>query len=289
MGKSIILFLVVVMMVSACSTGSKSDIELYLSKTKNQSGGKINQLKKAFKLYEQRKVKQALALFKTIVKAGNNDSLVMYKYGLLLSKSGDNKGASQAYDSVSSNIGAEYPNHKYAKSVWLNLGNMAFRATNFKKSLNYYKKGFELGNRSKVIYYSLGMVYRRLEKYSLAAAYMEKADLTQFRVNFFLSAIYYELKKIDAALKRINVALSIRENDAKALGAKGNFLYMKAETMEKQKKCSKMNGFLKRSAECYKKAIANGGNIYSIHLKNVYGKLRKYRKSKGKKLSPTIK
>jgi len=283
MGKSIIFYILIFTM-SACSATYKTDLELYLGSHKSSSVELKENVKKAFDLYRQRDVLEAFKIFKKIVKVENKDTLVMFKYGFLLSKTGNEVEAIRVYKFVSDNINIQYPGHNYVKRVWINLGNLSFRHAKFEEALKYYKKGYELGDRSKDIYYSLGMVYRRLEKYSLAAAYMEKADLSKFRVNFYLSAIYYELKKIDAALKRIDISLSINGNDTRALGSKGNFLYIKAETMEKRTNIIKMNEYLYKSADCYKKAIANGGNLYTIHLKNVYAKLKKYRNKMSKKL-----
>lgn len=288
MGKSII-FYILILVVSACAATQKNDFLLYSDNHKKDSVESLNKVKRAFNLYEQRNVVPAMAVFKEIVKTGNKDSLMLFKYAFLLSKTGDKVGALKIYKYVSENIRKSYSNHKYASRVWINMGNLNFRNVQFQAALKCYKKGYESGDRSKAIYYALGMVYRRLEKYSLAAAHMEKADQTQFKVNFYLSAIYYELKKIDAALMKIKVALSINENDTRALGAKGNFLFMKAGTMEKKKNFPKMSNYLRQSAVCYKKAIANGGNLYSIHLKNVYAKLKKYRKLKSKDLPKIVK
>lgn len=288
MGKSLI-FYILILVVSACSVTQKNDYDLYLEHHKKDSVESLRKVKKAFLLYKQRNVLQSMALFKEIVKVGNKDSLVMFKNAFLLSQTGDEAGSMRAYKYVSENINKFYPDHKYSKRVWINMGNLNFRNVKFKEALKYYKKGYDLGDRSQEIYYALGMVYRRLEKYTLAAAHMEKADQNSFNVNFYLSAIYYELKNINAALKRIEVALSIKKNDTRALGAKGNFLFMKAGTMEKKKNISKMNDYLLRSAVCYKQAIANGGNLYSVHLKNVYAKLKKYKKSNNKDLSTPVK
>ena len=136
------------------------------------------------------------------------------------------------------------------------------------------RAGAAKGGAKAEVHYSLGMACRRLARYAEAASWFEKANPEDFRVNFYLAGVYYELKKLDLAVSRMKKAVSLDPASAKAWGSLGHFYYALSERGEEEHRLGEAREAIRQSVACYKKAVANRGEMYVEYLKAAMSRVK---------------
>lgn len=245
----------IALFVFACSDKKENRDDWSIYKSKNKKLDRSSKyIKNGFKYYKQRNVRDAYSNLKTAYNYGSSDPLVLFKLAFLMQKMKNYDESLKIYAQVQKSINYKYSGHPYYKRSFINQGNIFYKKRKFKKALKYYWKASKIFKNDKDIAFSLGMVYRRLKNYALSAAYFEKADNEDFRVNFYIASAYQNLKRLNDAIKRMKSAVLIRPNSSKALGALGNYYYMAAEKLQKKKQYENVLDLLKKSKQLFKKA-----------------------------------
>jgi len=231
-------------------------------------------VERGFAAYDRRDATNAAALLGQAREKGCTDPLVLFRLAFVTDRLGKGAEATALYRSIVEPLKAAYPAHPYNSEVWHNLGHIEFRAGRFTNALELYQKALAAGSTSAEIKYSLGMACRRLARWTEAASWLEKADPEDFRVNFYLAGVYYELKKLDLAISRMKEAVRLDAKSAKAWGSLGHFYYALSERGEEEQRIADARAAILQSVACYKKAVANRGEMYDEYLKAALSRVK---------------
>ncbi len=228
----------------------------------------LPEVKAAFTAYDARNVEDAFQGLDSAWKNGCRDALVGYRYAFVLDRKGESERAKMLYLQVSRSLTNEYPDHPYAREVWHNLGHIEYRAGRFEESLSLYRTADRYAQgTNKEIAFSVGMALRRLKRFSEAIAWFEKADQKDFRTNFYLADVYYEMKKLDLAMQAMQRAVDADPGSSKALGSLGHYWYALSEQREEESDFSGAQDAIRSSLKLYERAISAGGTNYLEYRK----------------------
>jgi len=258
----------------ACGKGApKDDLELIRERWTTNAAPWIAELEQGFAAYDERNAAAAEYYLNDAREKGCGDPLALYRLAVVLEKQGKRDQAYRMLQDIAPDLAASYPKHAVCSEIWLNLGNIEYREEKYEAAFEKYEKALlaldsgAAGSPSD-IYYSMGMALRRLERSAEAANWMEKADKSDFRVNYYLADAYYELKKYDLAMQRMRRAVQLEPNSSRALGSLAHFYYALSEREEQDGRFKEAGKAIEQSVLLYRRAIEAGGDIYQDYLKS---------------------
>lgn len=272
MGRSVRLigFLCIVGMMVACSKDvsrseeSAIDNAFPLVAARWPDAAWLPDVKRGFAAYEARDAASAEAALALAWQKGCRDSLVTYRYAFVLERRQDSARARELYHEAARLLEKEYPTHPYVREVWHNLGHIEYRAEHFEEALALYRKAIAGGKEAtSEMSFSMGMALRRMKRYAEAIGWFEKANLADFRVNFYMADVYYELKKFDLAMHAMERAVKADPDSIKALGSLAHFWYALSERHEEKGDFAAAQASIRQAVTLYERAIKVGGTNYS--------------------------
>lgn len=281
MGRSMRLMSIVLMLgisAAACSRGgsqSVTDNAFPLVASRWTNAAWLEDVKRGFAAYEARDAAGAETALAAAWKRGCRDSLVAYRYAFVLERKQDTSRAKALYLEAAGLLAKEYPGHPYVREVWHNLGHIEYRAERFDEALTLYRKAIDTGKQATPeMAFSMGMALRRMKRYAEAIGWFEKADLSDFRTNFYMADVYYELKKFDLAMQAMERAVKADPRSAKALGSLAHFWYALSERREESGDFDAAQDAIRQSVGMYGRAIAAGGTNYIEYRKAAEARVR---------------
>lgn len=261
-------------LAAACGGSAAAPADWDLYKKKNPVAQVWDaDVKRGFEAYARRDAVAARKALEAAYRSkGGADPLIRFRLAQAWDKTGDSARALAWLRTDARTIAAEYP--ALAKAAWTALGHLQYKADKFKAALDAYEEAYKLGAPGQELHFGMGLAALRLKQHGLAATYLEQADPKDARVNFFLASAYYELKRVDDAIKRMELAVTIEPGNSKALGSLGHFWYAKAEKLEEAGKRAEAKPCVEQAIACYRRAVAAGGALYREYLKTMQSKLR---------------
>ena len=260
----------------ACGKSEMKD-DLSLIMERLSASGETNaapwmpELERGFAAYDARDVVTAAQFLSAAHARGCTDPLLLYRLAVVLEKQGESGEAASMYLKLEPDLAALYPEHPFRSGLFINLGNIEYRAERFLSAFTMYEKALlavnsGAGGSKSEIYYSMGMALLRLERYAEAANWMEKADKNDFRVNYYLASVYKELHKHDLAMQRMRRAVQVEPNSSRALGSLAHFYYALSDREEQEMRFDAAGTAIEQAIVFYRRAVAAGGDIYQENL-----------------------
>lgn len=111
---------------------------------------------------------------------------------------------------------------------WFLEGNLLAKDGRYDHAVEAYQKSLKLNPGSTVVYYNLGLAYKKLKQYEQAVAALEKAvemEPDYLEAHLALGSTYNSMEQWESAIAHLNLVVHRIPDDAEAHGNLGWALY----------------------------------------------------------------
>lgn len=216
MGRIGWLTLVIFVLISCGKNSDKTDWDFFIKRNGSVSEKFQRIVQRGFQEYKKKNIKSCAALLQTPAVIKLNDGLIWFKLGRIYASTGKIPKALQCYSNAITVLPAQYAAHRYSWQVFINTGNLYFRSKEYKKALRSYQRTLLVNPSQKTAAFLAGKTAYLLNQFAAAASYLERAEQSSFKTQFYLSAVYMELKQWDKGFAAAKKAVVLKPESRQA-------------------------------------------------------------------------